>query len=608
MKLQEIVFHVPEQIEPELFYRRRNGETGPIEQTIKETQNQCVSFSAGEGIVFDTFFNAFSLAKWKRYTKNEKFSITIYGTGTFQYELISATCKEGLVCVPIDKGEIVLEEGTPVSIPIPETDATICYPNFTAVHDGCCLCSVCYEGDCEDLQDIRLAIDICTFKREPYVKRNIHNLRDEILNQPQSLLYGRTEVFVSDNANTLGDTFDGYSHVHVNPNENVGGVGGFTRGMIEAMEYDEKGFTHVLIMDDDAIILPSAVERTYTLLATLKEEYKEATIGGSLLRENTTHVQFESGATWDRGHIVAHHHHYDFKKLEDVVANEKEEVVEYTGWWYTAVPVSVIKEVGLPLPLFIHRDDIEYGIRAGQNRFILMNGIAVWHEAFENKMPGATEYYDLRNMAIINSIHYKDYSKKELKRFLKKWVLSNIVRYRYGYVYMNLLGVEDFCKGIDWLKKQDGQALHGTIMTMNYKAKPATEYVGYAGITEEDISWSHLEQVEERKVGKLEKLFKMATMNGGMLPAKGVKVARPHGNIYDLFRKKEILYVDAAGNGLLLKRDGNELRKCLSKLSQTLKIIDKDFETARKSYEERYQELITLDYWKRYLKMWEQET
>ena len=605
MKLQEILFRVPEKIEPTLFYYRMNAEGHPIEQKVEETQSNCVSFSAGERIVFDTFFNSFSLAKWKRYTKNKMFSITLRGSGSFHYELHGAVCDEGLLCVSMDQQDITLKEGEVLTISIPEKDVTICYPSFTAVYDGSYIESVCYVGDWEELEDIRLAIDICTFKREPYVTRNINNLKTEILDNQDSLLYGKIEVFVSDNANTLGDTFKEYEHVHVNPNENVGGVGGFTRGMIEAMEYDEKGFSHILIMDDDAIILPSAVERTYALLATLKDEYKDATIGGSLLRENTTHVQFESGATWDRGHIVAHHHHYDFTKLEDVVANEKEESVEYTGWWYTVVPVKKIKEVGLPLPLFIHRDDIEYGIRAGQNRFILMNGIAVWHEAFENKMPGATEYYDLRNMAIINSIHYKDYSKKELKRFLKKWVLSNLVRYRYGYVYMNLLGVEDFCKGIDWLKQQDGQALHGTIMAMNYKAKSVVEYIDYKGIKEEDVSWSHLEQVEERAVGKVEKLFKVITMNGGILPAKGIKVTRPHGNIYDLFRKKEVLYVDAAGNGLLLKRNAKELRCCLSKLSDTLKVIDRDFETAREGYEKRYQELTTLAFWKSYLKMQE---
>lgn len=38
------------------------------------------------------------------------------------------------------------------------------------------------------------------------------------------------------------------------------------------------------------------------------------------------------------------------------------------------------------------------GLRAN-GQFIFMNGISIWHEAFENKLPGFLEYYDIRNLA-----------------------------------------------------------------------------------------------------------------------------------------------------------------------------------------------------------------
>lgn len=602
MKLQQVVWRVSPVTDITLYYRKRD-----LNGSIAEASNEdFLILKQGETVSFDTYFHSFSLKKWKHYTNLTQFTITIKGQGTLQCRLYgvwrTALGTEQRLLV---EQQISLQISEIYSLIIPETDCDVCYLVFESMEGESILQTIAYNGEPElNQQEVYLAIDICTFKREPYVKRNIQLLQSTILDNPDSVLYNKAEVFISDNADSLGDMFANYEHVHVNPNENVGGVGGFTRGMIEAMEYPSAHpFTHILIMDDDAVIEPMSIERTYALLVNLKPEYRNATIGGSLLRENTPYVQFESGAAWNRGNIKAHHHHYDLRNFDRVVANEQEEATEYTGWWYTAIPVCQIQKAGLPLPLFIHRDDIEYGIRAGKENFILLNGISVWHEAFENKMPGATEYYDLRNMAIINCIHYADYSKKELRYFLKKWVISNIVRYRYDYVDMNIRGIRDFCKGIDWLKAQDGQELHQSIMKMNYKAKPAAEYIGYCGIQKEDIQWDNLEQVEDRKVGTLERLCKMVTFNGAIFPAKGIKVVRPHNNLYDIFRAKEVIYVDSAGNGLLLKRDNKKAKECFRKLNAALKDLDEKFDQAKQEYAERYMELTSIEFWKQYLKM-----
>lgn len=602
MKLQQVVWRVPPTVDTTLYYRRKNVEGELITTPVED----CLLLKTGDCVSFDTFFHSFSIKKWKQYTNITHYSVAISGSGKLQCRLYGVwRTAMGTEKKLLTEQQIFLQTAEVYNLAIPETDCDVCYLEFESMESESALQTIVYNGESEIGQrEISLAIDICTYKREPYVKRNLQMLQDTILDNTDSPLYNKVEVFISDNADTLGNMFENYKHVHVNPNENVGGVGGFTRGMIEAMEYPaECPFTHVLIMDDDAVIEPMSIERTYVLLANLKPEYQNATVGGALLRENTPYVQFESGAAWNRGNIKANHHHYDLRDFDMVVANEQEEKTEYTGWWYTAIPVQQIQKVGLPLPLFIHRDDIEYGIRAGKENFILLNGIAVWHEAFENKMPGATEYYDLRNMAIINCIHYADYSRKELQYFLKKWVISNIVRYRYDYVDMNIKGIQDFCKGIDWLKAQDGQELHQSIMKMNYKAKPATEYIGYRDIRGEDIQWDNLEQVEDRRVGTLERLCKMATFNGAIFPGKGIKVVRPHNNLYDIFRTEEVLYVDSAGNGLLLKRDNRKAKECFRKLRIALRNLDERFDEVKREYAERYPELTSTEFWKRYLKM-----
>lgn len=559
-----------------------------------------ISLEKDAAVQFGTFFNCFSIGKWKKYTSVENLKVCVRGKGKATVTLMHMYFEnESLRSDIIEQAEGKLEDTISVDIP-KELDGGIVFPIVRA-EEKIVIEGGGYFGDSEFVNDdIRLAIDICTFKREKYVKRNIDNIREKLLDNSDSPLFGKLKVFISDNAKTLGDTFDSYENVKVMPNKNVGGVGGFTRGIIEALK--DESISHVLIMDDDAVIETASVEKTYNFLRFLKPEFKDYTIGGSLLRENTPNIQYESGAVWDRGSIVALKHHMDMNTWACLIRNEIEERTEYAGWWYCCVPVSQIKKEGLPLPLFIHRDDIEYGIRTGKGRFIFLNGIAVWHEAFENKMGGTNEYYDLRNMAIINSIHYSDYSKKELKKFLFKWVITNILRYRYAYVDMNMRGIEDFLKGFDWFKQQDGEALHKEIMKMNYKSVPAKQYANHNNLKAEDLSWEKIEKIEHEKPGKFTKYKKLVSFNGLFLKNDGKSaVSMPQGNVYDLYRKREVIYVDSSENAFLLKRNRKQAKLCYKKYKAMKKEIDRKFETAKNSYRESYKILQTEEFWKNYL-------
>lgn len=67
-------------------------------------------------------------------------------------------------------------------------------------------------------------------------------------------------------------------------NRNVGGAGGFTRGMIEAIAEKQKfGLTHVQLMDDDASFDPELFIRAYGFLSMQKAEYQDITLGGESL-------------------------------------------------------------------------------------------------------------------------------------------------------------------------------------------------------------------------------------------------------------------------------------------------------------------------------------
>lgn len=139
-------------------------------------------------------------------------------------------------------------------------------------------------------------------------------LKENLLNNENALSYGHLSVCISDNGGTLVREKIEDEHIRIVKNKNLGGVGGFTRTMFEHMRDDS--ITHVLLMDDDAVISPEAIERTYTLLTLLKEKYRMAVIGGSLLREDLPTLQYECGACWNDGDIVANNHNFDMTQLK----------------------------------------------------------------------------------------------------------------------------------------------------------------------------------------------------------------------------------------------------------------------------------------------------
>lgn len=115
-------------------------------------------------------------------------------------------------------------------------------------------------------------------------------------------------------------------------------------------------------------------------------------------------VQQESGGSYQNGKIRSLHRGLDLREAENIWCNEKDERADYNAWWYCCIPISVIREKGFPLPVFLHCDDVEYGLRSGREP-IRMNGICVWHDAFEQKRPSVNEYYDVRNALIVNGLY-----------------------------------------------------------------------------------------------------------------------------------------------------------------------------------------------------------
>ncbi len=518
------------------------------EEIIFSREQGGLMIPRGEEGDFFTYFNGFFQESWKRATDIEDFRVRIKAEGDFILSFCHGSRTDRKVHWR-GKGEKVFT--------IPRWNKgplEACYLKVRGIGKKSLLRDFQIEGIPVYENPVRLGVVICTCHREEEVRETIRRIGEN----PPSFL---PTVFVVDNGNTLGgETFPGF--VRYVPNRNCGGTGGFTRGMLEILDQGD-AFTHVLLMDDDIVLDPAVLERTIRYLSFLKPEEAVKPLSGSLLYRNTPWLLYESGALWNRGRIFALRHDLDLRKRKSLLINAREGEGDYGGWWYCCFPLERIRNEGLPLPLFLHRDDIEYGLRLGSP--LVLNGIGVWHEAFEQKIPGVGEYYDLRNMAILNSLYVKDWTEKEWIGFLRKWTAGKILRGQYEYVPLNIRGALDFLKGPRWLENTDAPALHQEI---SESLSPLRKF-------------SEIPQREK----------------------KGSFITDPGVSVYVAARKRKIIYRDETDMCLTGKKSLQKTVSCLLLLHRTEIKTRKCFERARVSYQTHSREMTRPSFWREYLEM-----
>lgn len=602
MKIQNILLpQIGICTEETLFFQRESGKEREIKLSMEREQ---LTFREYGHCSFGTYFNGISVEKWKKYTNIGDISLYLRLSGDFEVNLLNFD-KVGTaeIKTTVSSSHVSCEEPTWFRFPYQLYDYKgILAFTLTAERDGSVFYGGYYDAEFQEekLWPVNLAINICTFKREPFVKRNLDNLRSAILENPESELYGHLRVYISDNGQTLPISELESDSIRIVPNKNVGGAGGFTRGLMEIMGHmDEFEATHALMMDDDIVIEPESFFRTYMLLRCRKEKYEDMFIGGAMLRLDNPIVQVESGASWNAGALIPNKCNLKLDNIWSCVRNEIEEYTEYNAWWYCCTPMKMVTKENLPLPIFIRGDDLEYGLR-NMKTLVLMNGICVWHEAFENKYSSFLYYYILRNLLYDNALHFPKYSKTQLLSRLFYSVQEEILFYRYKNVDLLLRGVDDFLKGVDFLKNTDGEKLHKEIMASGYKAQPLED------LEDRTFRIGEYEYSLKRQEDRIDRIIRRLTLNGHLLPAHDRKEAvvvpmagcRP----LNFYRVKTALNYDPnSKKAFITHRSWAEVIRCsVATMKMSFKILF-GYDKAIKSFRERYHELTSEEAWNAYL-------
>lgn len=595
MELQRILFPKAERCkESELYFRAKAGEKA----------EEAFLLPKGESISFDTYFNSFSIEKWNRYTVVSSAFLKLKLYGKWKIFLLNIELKDGVACERV-LAEHVVETQTPrvFEFMFEEEEKRGIYAFRAEVLSEA---GSIYEGAyCSNLsnikqQNVKIGICICTYKREEYIEKNLRTLDDELLSNKNSSVFDHLEIFVVDNGRSLNQEALQTDRIHLYPNRNLGGAGGFTRGLIEIYNNSRFHATHVLFMDDDVIIEPDAIVRTYMILSLIRKEYEDAFIGGAMLSLDQPYMQTESGAVWNGGKLKALKSNMDMRKCENCIYNEYEENVDYNGWWYCCFPINLVNSDNLPLPLFIRRDDIEYGLR-NMRKSISMNGIGLWHEPFDNKYSAYIEYYNIRNQLITNTFHCKWYGARHLSREMLSRCVQEIMFYRYKSVELYLQGILDYLKGPNWLAAQDGEKLHRRIASMGYTAQPVAvlEKMQHMKYNQYDYEQScSISNATDRRIRRY------ITFNGLFLPAKGENcIPMAQASTLQFYRKKRVLhYNEANRTGFITEKSVFLSLKYILKMFWVMFLAACKYEKVQKDYAAEGKMLRTFTFWNQYLK------
>lgn len=575
--LQNIIYPHQDICEETEMYIRTNSNlvfnTTPL--TIKKNTQ----------ISFDTYFNSFSVGKWKKYTNISNVGILIKFNGHLHIKLIHVTNTNGA----ISKTNIAEYDQDSIDVDTLYCDFLSLKSNGIYAFEirtcsDCTIYSMAYATKGNRTRDLNIAIGFCTYKREKFILNNVCKLKTQILEAPHSILNKHLQVFIADNGQSLPNNIN-TDKIHLFWNKNYGGVGGFTRTIIEALYKSQTKFDYIILMDDDIILDCRIVERTYLFLSFLKSQYRKNMIGGSLIAVEERFKQIENGGHFSHQKKNMLKNNFYLTKIKDIIENENENVIaNHNGWFYCCIPTQIIHENNLPLPIFIHYDDVEYGVRNALP-IINMNGICVWHPTTVGKDPLWMTYYNGRNLKIcLLSLNDKFSKVKEILDIFKSFIVC-ISRYRYKEFDLRMQAIRDFYKGANFFKKDSPEAFHKQLMSKyNYK---------WFNLTLNNPSFNNCSKRKTYALGILNYL----------IPAfREHRIIKNGTFYYNCFITKRIVVYDNFNNRAYnLEKSYKSFITCFILMIKTLFIVFISYNEAIKSWCNTLPQLKSLKFWNNYL-------
>ena len=531
-----------------------------------------------------TFFNAFPAAYWRRWTgvKTVLFEAHVQGNAKIS---IFRSIGRGLIYPVAER--IVKTSGSvsSVAVHIPMTglmDGGYFWFDAESLGGSVTIADATWAVPSEartTRHDTSMSIAITTFNRASCCMNQLRAIAGD-----HALRERLDTVYCTDQGDDLVKNQEGFAEISADLGSqltyiqqmNLGGSGGFSRGMYETIKAGNSDF--VLLLDDDAISEPESILRAiqfsdYTVRPVL--------VGGGMFHLDNRTMLYTQGERINPQRMwmypsksMGYNHDFSVEPLRDSPDRHQRIDEDFNGWWMCLIPIAVVKKIGLSMPVFIKFDDIEYGLRAKKAGFptVCLPGVAVWHQAWHDKDPARSweEYFTERNRWLAALLTYPDRPPRMLVETLYGDASLGL-RFVYSAMALHHMALKDILRGpqylVDCLPTKLGEVRELRAKYPDAQAKESfEEFPEPAGEVEPPKNHpSTMKSQYKAAVGLIAKSFikkanpDKATRPDAAIPARDAAwtwLAFDHVN--------SALVTTADGNGVTwLKRDNKRFRKSM---------------------------------------------
>lgn len=377
---------------------------------------------------------------------------------------------------------------------------------------------------------------------------------------------------------------------------NLGGAGGFTRSLYEVSAINEHA--DVILMDDDILCEPETVLR---LNAFANMTVVPTVVGAQMMYLFNPDYLHVSAEDVDLGRLTYGQNVPKSFRNTSMVKKRQERRVDtgYNGWWTCLIPAEVVAKVGLPLPLFIQWDDVEYSVRARRAGFatVALPNAAVWHADFYWKdFDDWGRYFSVRNSLIACGLH-TDLDPKLVSRLLLRQVGEHLVAMQYGLVHTMLTAIEDFLKGPKILQDGGIEALakarglrSGYPESVVHPAAEAPVVGDYHAVRASGEPSRPLAVLLKRALGQ---------WRGRTIPGP-VGVTREDAYWWHVSLFNHVVVTDSSQAGVRIRqRDKAKARALLVRAIRVLRVLRRELPAVTQQYRDAVPGLIARENWAR---------
>ncbi|MDL5352584.1 glycosyltransferase [Microbacterium sp. zg-YB36] len=404
---------------------------------------------------FAAYFSAFPAAWWRESTVVDRVRLQLNVSGTARVSVV-ASDRSGASAVVAER-EIHGQASFDIDLP---EDVGWVWFDVTAGATGVVVEDAAWHAVVDAPRPVSAAVCITTINRHD----DCLALLDALAEDP--VVWGRLgRVIVVDQGSLPLREAPGFAEVRsalgdrliVVEQRNLGGSGGFSRGMLTAVG---SGATHALLLDDDVRLESDSVVRACAFSAYAREE---VVVGGQMLnlrepsRLHTMGELVDRTAFWWRP-VDPDLADVDLERLPlaDSAALHAPRRVDFNGWWFCMIPLPLVQRAGAAMPMFIKWDDAEFGLRAAAAGVdtVTVPGIALWHMPWTGKDDGLDwqAYFQLRNRLITALLHSTNRRPGRLLAGTLAQDVNHVLCLQYGSSALRIKAMRDALRGPEYLR------------------------------------------------------------------------------------------------------------------------------------------------------------